>query len=342
MDEAEPHIKSLSKSALDFYMGAKLAIDEKSNLTEIKLEAYFIDCEYKTEIIHSDIIPKLNEMKPDLIFGPFHLESMKDLSDYCNANKVTVISPLVNSDSCLSVNPYMISLRTDDLTYIDYLGKILNQEYISWNLSLICESNQEKTNFVSNLKTKIDTNSFPSIQAYRVDETNWRGSSYTKDLKSGKNVFIITKNSDVVINSVLTNLMWLPAKENISLIIPYQLLNNTTIDLGFLQSLNSVIIADFYVDYANSRYFDFISTFRDKYNTEPGILAFRSYYSTRLFINQMIEKGVFFQRDGIVVSDSAELRFFQFSKRYSQKGFQNNKMSVLRFIENELHEISVK
>lgn len=343
-DQSESQQKSIARSALEFYMGSLIALQQETEKSKIHFDVYFFDCDYKVGSITSQIIPELNKIQPDLIFGPFLFDQLKELSPYCRANKINLISPLINSDSCLIINPYFLSLRPSEKTHLAYIAKLLNSNFQHYNISIIAESIQERNHFTKLISSVIDSSHFGKIQTYVINESNWRAPTFIRNMVDGKNIFIIlNKSSEVVINSLLTNLIGIQNKEETALIAPYGWLFQNTIDLGFLQSLNSHFISDYYFNYNDSTNFDFISRYRIKYNNEPNLLGCLGYSYTNYFCSLLQEKGMYFQRDWLkttaVIDSTASVQMIRFP---GQLGFQNYHMTILHYEGSELKQLNLK
>ena len=343
-DQRDFQQRSMARSALEFYMGSIIALQQETEKQKIHFDVYYFDCDSKVGNITAQIIPELKKIQPDLIIGPFLNDQIKELTSYCRNNEINLISPLINSDSCLLINPYFMSLRPSEKTHLVYISRLLNNNFQNYNISIIAESVQEKEHFKKILSSTIDSSHFGKIQTYYVNESNWRSNSFVKNMVDGKNVFIIlNKSSEVVINSLLTSLIGIQNKEETALIAPYGWLFQNTIDLGFLQNLNSHFITDYYFDYNDSTNFDFISRYRIKFNNEPNLLACLGYSYTDYFCQMLQSKGKYFQRDWLktsaVIDSTVSVQMIRFP---GQLGFQNYHMTVLHYQGPELKPLNLK
>jgi ABC-type branched-subunit amino acid transport system substrate-binding protein len=343
-DQFELQQKGMARTALDFYMGATIALQKETEKSNIQFEVYFFDCDNKSDAIVKKIIPELIKLQPDLVMGPLSSDHFKDLSPWCRENKINLISPLINSDSCLNINPYFLTMRPSEKTHLAYITRLLNSNFQHYNVTIIAETAQEKDRYRKMITSIIDTNHFGKIQSYYVNESNWRTPVFRRNMVEGKNVFIIlNKNSEVEINSLLTNLIGIENKEETALIAPYSWLFQNTIDLGFLQSLNSHFITDYYFDYNDSNNFDFISRYRIKYNNEPNLLSCIGYSYTDFFCSVIQEKGKYFQRDWLknaaLIDSTTTIQMIRFP---GQLGFQNYHMTILHYEGSELKQLNLK
>jgi hypothetical protein len=336
--------KMMAHTALEFYMGATIAFQIHTERSTIHFDAYFFDCDYKYGAITNEIIPELKKIKPDLIIGPLSIDHTKELSVFCKENKVNLVSPLLNSDSCLSINPYFVSMRPSERSHLTYMSNLLNSKFKSYNISIITESSHEKERYAKMINSVIDSNQFGRIQSYYVNETNWRNPLYRKNMIPGRNIFIVyNKSSEVVSNSILTNLIGIQNKDETAIIAPHSWIFQGTIDLGFLQSLNSHFITDYYFDYNDSINFNFISRYRSKYNTEPPMIGCLGYTYTDFLISALVNKGVYFQREWlnnpIVADTTASIQIARFP---DQQGFQNYHLTILKFEGPVLRQLNLK
>jgi hypothetical protein len=89
--------------------------------------------------------------------------------------------------------------------------------------------------------------------------------------------------------------------------------------------------------------FDFISRYRNKYNSEPSLLACLGYSYTDYFISQMLDKGIYFQRewlnDSPVFDSTVSVKMVRFP---GQLGFQNFHMTILHFENSEIKQLNLR
>jgi hypothetical protein len=343
-DPYESQQKGLTRSALEFYMGSVIALQNESENSKSTFKVYIFDCRNTTGSISTEIIPELSKIKPDLVIGSFISDQLKILYKYCSDHKINLLNPLISPDSFTNLNPYFFTLRPSEKTHLNYISELLNRNFLQYNISILAETNQEKDQYYKTIRTLIDTNKFGEIKAYKADESNWRNPYYIKNMKEGKNVFLIfNKNNEVVINSLLTNLIGIQNKEETAIIAPYGWLYQNTIDLGFLQTMNTHFITDYYFNYNDSTNFDFISRYRTKYNSEPNIMACIGYAYTNYFMSMLNDKGIYFQRDLLkataTMDSTVSIKMIRLPGQFS---FQNYHMTILHYEGSELKQLNLK
>jgi LysM repeat protein len=113
----------LSSIALEFYMGAEIALDslQKLGLTA-RIEV--IDGSVDTTKLKS-ILNKKEFYKADLVIGPFLGNSIEFMAAWCKVNQIRMISPVIAQTDILNGNPYVYNAVTSDITLIKSVAKYI-------------------------------------------------------------------------------------------------------------------------------------------------------------------------------------------------------------------------
>ncbi|MDD2983427.1 MAG: LysM peptidoglycan-binding domain-containing protein [Crocinitomicaceae bacterium] len=117
----------LSNIALEFYMGAEIALDslQKLGLTA-RIEV--IDGSVDTTKLKS-ILNKKEFYKADLVIGPFLGNSIEFMSAWCKVNQIRMISPVIAQTDILKGNPYVYNAVTSDITLIKSAAKYIVKKH---------------------------------------------------------------------------------------------------------------------------------------------------------------------------------------------------------------------
>ncbi len=120
LDGGSDNLRGIST---EFLMGAQLAMD---SLEKMGLNATIqvIDASSDTAKFKEQLNSK--EVKNcDLIFGPFHGQTVEIAADWAKINKVRLVSPLFSATKILEENPYIYNAVNSDITLIEGSAKYL-------------------------------------------------------------------------------------------------------------------------------------------------------------------------------------------------------------------------
>lgn len=326
----------ISQIAQEFYMGAAMAIEGPCRNLKSDFIIHVFDTENRQNKIKTEIFSKLNDHDIDLIIGPFVADYVKIISSYSNDKHVNVFSPLVNIDTCLKENPYFISPKPSDYIHLEFVSKYIYKHYKDHNVIFIGSDEKKNKQYLNYMKNFIDTSVFLRITDATVNITTWKSAPYMPFLNKEKNVLLIPIDDEILVNSIITNLI---AEENgITIFAPSAWLNYRSVDIEYLQTLNTHFLIDSYIDYYDPLIIKFIKDYRRKYKTEPSKYSFKGYDYT-LFTTRMLSRhGKYFQREKLTDTNYVHTRF-DFKNVNNNKGWENTNIQLIKFDNYILKEI---
>ena len=321
-----------SDKIFEFYEGVLLAAREyQLRGYNVQLDVY--DTENST-IKTNEICSDPNLQNSDLIIGPLYTENVIRAAKYAQKYKIAMVSPFAIKNELLKDNPYLFQLTPSTGTSIE--------ETLEYFSSL------EKSNVV--MVYNNESNSTPAemslIKSYRdvikkvprlsLKEVNFDNGGITV-LKSAMNaietnIILMTSTKEVFISKVINYLNGLQKNEKYKIVLfgsqSWEKIGN--IDVEFLQSMNFSYRSSSFINYENSNVKNFVSEFRDRFNSEPGIYGFSGYDITNYFLGQISNKGKYFHfcpeepKQGLVYK-------FNFEKVAPLGGYENRSNFVLQY-----------
>ncbi|MCK6649751.1 MAG: LysM peptidoglycan-binding domain-containing protein, partial [Bacteroidia bacterium] len=104
--KGEEHFSNKTKVALEFYEGAKLAIDSlKKEKLNAKIFVYDVDDKDSLGVLNLLKKPELASM--DLIIGPLYGSSFMPVAKFAKENEIPIVSPFTQVNKILFENPYV-------------------------------------------------------------------------------------------------------------------------------------------------------------------------------------------------------------------------------------------
>ena len=113
----------LSSIALEFYMGAEIALDSLKRLG-LKARVEVVDGSVDTTKLKS-LLNKKEFYTADLVIGPFLGSSMEFMASWCRVNQIRMVSPIVAQTDILKENPFVYNAVTSDITLVKGMAKYI-------------------------------------------------------------------------------------------------------------------------------------------------------------------------------------------------------------------------
>ena len=341
--KSDPNKNTLKKNTekiYEFYEGLLIAIKDYQILGKnIELNVY--DTENSTTKTDEILArPELKNM--DLLIGPLYTENVVRAAKFANANQISMVSPFAIKNEILKDNPYLFQFTPSAETSIkettNYFGKKDNASIIVVHNNRPNEIEQIKFYRENLTQNYFNQNNVPDLIFKEVDFANGGLNRITEAMSPNKtNIILLPSTDEIFITNVINHLTNLQKNNNYSVILfgSQSWEKYTNIDIEFLQNMNFSYRSPSYIDYSNDKVKNFVSEFRDRYNSEPGIYAFSGYDIAKYFIGELEKHGKYFQfcikennvENGLVYK-------FNFQRVNPVGGFENHSTFVIKYGED--------
>ncbi len=321
-----------SDKIFEFYEGVLLAA------REYQLRGYNVQLDvFDTENSAAktgEICAEPSLKSADLIIGPLYTENVIRVAKFAEKNKIAMVSPFAIKNELLKENPYLFQFTPSTATSIEE-----TLEYFAslGNSNVVLVYNNDSNNTPAELSLmKSYRDIIKKVPDLALKEVNFDNGG-TTILKSAMNlaetnVILMTSTKEVFISKVINYLNGLQKNEKYKIVLfgsqSWEKIGN--IDVEFLQSMNFSYRTSSFINYENDNVKNFVSEFRDRFNSEPGIYGFTGYDITNYFLGQISKKGKYFHfcpdepRNGLVYK-------FNFEKVAPLGGYENRSNFVLQY-----------
>ena len=330
-----------SANALEFYEGARLAIDslkKQGIIAKIHVFDTMRDTVKMVQLLNTPIMKQM-----DLIIGPFTTELIDQVRSFARENRIYYVSPTAINTASLTNNPYLIQVNTSEISavapIVDYIAK---QENI--HVTLIgnrSEFDQTLYNaYLNKLRTVFADNNFTAIRMH--PDSIQQPVRYLK--KDRMNVVIIPSDHEAFVNVLTGQLNTASHNFQINLYGMASWTRIVDLDLEYLHTLEFRYATAYNIDYSNLQVQTFLQQFRNTYFTEPTMLtglgtistnsyqfAFLGYDITYFFMSVMKKYGKDFGgcipafRLPMLQSD------FHFNRIDPYSGFMNTHLDIYKY-----------
>lgn len=319
---------TFSRTSLDFYQGMICAAENFNNHSlPFKLNIHVVDIPAEDKLTEANI-SAIRQYEPDLIICHLSNYNSDDFLKLSTSLKSTLISPFYADENQLQNNPWFITLKSSEKITKSIISKFIYKNYSSKNLILLCHSTPQLDEFTMIIKKSGTVSKLKNFSGYVVNASNWSSTEYTTLLEDSNLIVTDIQNDMVAINSILSNLTRQNGNHS-QLMAPYSWLNYPAVDLNFLDLLNTIFYTEPVINYSDSTNADFILTYREKFNAEPGEFSFRGFKTLTYLIHSLEQKGKYIQRNS-----SNEM--IPLIKDAGDKGFQNNRLDFYQINEHQL------
>ncbi len=171
LDSTASYNRFVSGAALDYYMGAKLALD---SLSHLGLNAVFhvYDYESANENLTS-ILAKPELLNMDIIFAPLQQREAEIVSAFARKNDITVAFPVSMKESELLGNPNAICLSPSTANLMDQLAWSVHRHFVNQTVVLI-KGESEVDKKTDQLFLMAFRNVPSSVSKAKIIEATWK------------------------------------------------------------------------------------------------------------------------------------------------------------------------
>ena len=273
----------------------------------------------------------------DLIIGPLYTDNVVKVAKFSTENQIAMVSPFAQKNDILGNNPYLYQFSPSTATSIaqtaDFFAGLHDATVIVVHNGTASETDMTKIYRDNLTKSYFSDRNVPDMI---FKEINYKSGGINRVQEAmnpnNTNVILIPSNDEVFITNVVNQLATVVKTNKYKVVLfgSQSWEKYINIDLEFLQSMNFCYRSSNFINYNNSSVKMFVSSFRDLYNTEPGIYGFSGYDIAKCFITKLYKHGKYFcfcddnNEKGLVYK-------FDFKRVAPMGGFENQSTFVLRY-----------
>ena len=171
LDSTTSYNRFVSGAALDYYMGAKLALD---SLSHLGLNAVFHVYDYESANENlTMILTKPELLSMDIIFAPLQQREAEIVSAFARKNDITVAFPVSMKESELIGNPNAICLSPSTANLMDQLAWSVHRHFVNQTVVLI-KGESEVDKKTDQLFLTAFRNVPSSVSKAKIIEATWK------------------------------------------------------------------------------------------------------------------------------------------------------------------------
>lgn len=302
--EAEDIENSVTKWALNFYAGAKMALEDLGKNNTVSLEVSVIDTEGNPQRVQNLLGSRTEIANANLIIGPYRRENIRMVADYAKKNGVLHISPYSAASNLTAENPNFIQVSPSLETHCENLLQHARNEFEPEEIVLVSRNIPIEKKCIATLQKEhfniLETSYADSLSTLiaPLDPTEFLDldiSSYFE--AEEKLAFIVPSWADESFVYSLLRKIDLERDDHMQEIVVYglpQWMNFENIDFEYYEKLNVRVSSNSFIDKKDSRVKIFQRNFYDRFGQIPENEAFLGYDLMQYLGQMLVEQGTGF------------------------------------------------
>lgn len=295
------NISKNSNWAVHFYSGAKLALKKVEN-TGVHVNVTVVDCKNSDDEFKK-LMQREDVAKSDLIIGPYSSNQSKLMIDFIKNKEITLVSPYTTSSNPTKDNPNYIQANPSINRHFECLSKHISENSDINKVYFITQNTESAKNRSKNFKNVfrnfIKSDKSANINEIIVPDNFLTSSEFKLDsliIDNEPVSFVIPSWDEKYIKDILRKI---ESDRNGKQVFVYGMPQWQFIDeiKTYLNNLNVRISSNVLLNTGSSDVDKFRNLYFEEYAKMPDLEAFNGYDVTSYFIDQLLKKGNFFQKD---------------------------------------------
>jgi len=322
-------INPKSKIGLDFYAGAKIALDSLRK-TGLNAKVFLYDTQNDSTKI-TEIINKPAFKFMDLIIGPLYTSEFKQVADFAEKNNITIISPFAQSESILKNNNHVLKFTPESKTMI---CKAVNQlTTINKNavFTLIYNKNEADRILADSIKS-----AYQLFTGKTINTIEFTGVSELTDqlLEANENIVIFPSTIQIQVIDFTVRLNAARLGKRITLVGLNEWNAYENIDFDLLNNLNFVYATQNHNNYEELKNIEFRNNFKTEFKSEPSQYAFQGFDVAFFTATQLKLFGKAFNECLPKIPTFCGFNScYSFHQINNKSGYMNNYVNVVQLVD---------
>jgi hypothetical protein len=310
----------LSNLSREYYQGALIALDSIEQL-RIRMNFTVLDTENDSNTMVG-LLKKGAIRDCDLIIGPVLQDGNRLVSNFVKEKNILHVSPLMTLSKSKYNDPNLISPNPNLSLYPKFIYQKIKET----------SEKDAGTILIVSDKSALDKTVTSAFRQLQLQQKNIRIKivDYTASLDlqafivSGQmNHIVVPTSSESVVNKVMKNIKDTAVLSHITFYGFPQWLEFKNPDYPTWEKANVRIATPFFVDYKRAEVQQFITTYRQRFFTEPTEAAYKGFDQTLYLCKSLNESGLKMMQKADDEPVSMLGTTFNFKKQEDKSGYQN-------------------
>lgn len=323
---SEVNLNEKSRIGLDFYGGAKLAMDSLKSLG-YNINVQVFDTQNDTTSVADVLLnPALKES--DLIIGPLYSSAFVKVADFAKKHKIPAVSPFSQSETLLENYPNVFKVTPSSLSLVTDLAPALKNAHPKGKFVLLkTESEKDEKLYLTFMESWKKNDLGDIVESPLKD---FRTSISSLD-PIAENVIVFLSTDQVKIIDLIGKLNAQRRDSKIFLVGLNDWNSFDNLDYDQLNNLNFTYASPVSYDFTSGSSLKFQSDFRSEFKGEPNFYAYQGFDICFYFPRQIARLGSnFFD---CIEKQAIECGFnscYSYKSHSEDSGFDNGHTNILR------------
>ena len=329
----ESSIYKKSRYALDFYSGAKVAIDSL-NKAGMAINVHVYDTKNDPHETF-DLVVKNEFDTMDLVIGPFYSKNFKIAAEILSRRDVPVVAPLSTKGNLLENIPNAFQVLPTPKRQVTYLSDYISDNYSDKNIILVRKSTEQETTFADWMTSSLDIDSI-TYKEILVEGAVVDSIHHELDSLAETNVILIPSSEKDFVTDLLTKLN---ATRDSSIVVfgMPDWYNFNDLDLDYLMNLNVHIPNSGVLSYEDNFTQYFVKGYQTSTGDDPSArFAFSGFDVSFYFLNLLNTYGGVSANMYLEPKELLNLNFDYNYKRNEKNGSRNQSVQIIKYEDLEI------
>jgi ABC-type branched-subunit amino acid transport system substrate-binding protein len=285
---ADPNYKDaeLGNLCREYYQGTLIALDsfERANV-RVRLSVFDTENDSLTTY---RITQKTAFKESELIIGPVRQGGNKVLSQFAKKNNVFHVSPLMTFSKTKLDDPFWVSANPDLPSYANILFKYITSADANAQIVVVADKSIIGKSISAAFKQLLADNKKARIKVIEY-APNFTIEPYVSSIDN--NHIVVAATQENAVNVTLRSIKDTTSINGLHTYGLMQWFDFKNVDYNLFQRCNTFFVSPFYIDYSRADVIDFVSRYRERFNTDPTEAAFKGYDHMLLFGSALNKEG---------------------------------------------------
>ncbi len=267
--------------ALDFYAGAKLALDTLSTLP-LKMTVNVLDSRND----FNSVSTRYEVNKADVIIGPVDKQGVVSAIAFSSRNDVTVVSPYFPTGDIDGTNPNFVQVKPSLKMHCNNIVRHIQSHYGNAQVVLAARTRENETARFAYFEEANKMYSTGKYEEWNInDDINFNVEPYIEN--SGITIFVVPSWNEAFVTAFLKKLNASPRRNQVVVYGMPQWMDFDKSLNGLYETLKVRVSSSTYIDGNNPDVRYFRNKFLSKYGKLPNSDAYLG-YDCMLFVGKMV------------------------------------------------------
>jgi LysM repeat protein len=286
---AAEEINPKARIGLDFYAGAKLALDslKKEGFT---ISANVFDISNDSSSV-DDILKNPSFAKSELIIGPLYSSAFIRIAEYAKKNNIPAVSPFSQSDALLADKSNVIKVTPDLISQAQHCGPELKKIHPNAHFYLVRNNNEKDKEIADAIKTSLLVSGAIATESFH--ETTFSSVSDLLSIlsESNENIIIFPSTVQIQVIDFIARLSAGRIGKRITLVGLNDWNNYENIEFDHLNNLNFSFFTPSNSNFQSNAAQIFRARLKKEFKGEPSFYTFQGFDVTYFFAKQTAKYG---------------------------------------------------